>query len=201
MDGTVKRAYWIPCLLALGLIWGGALLLKNWAKSRQATAEGVAARAASIESLESLSALERRKHLQALADEVNRLNFEERRQLALQRGLDATFEQMNDAERQAFLDRTLPQGFSQIIEVFNRMSPEERRVAVERALEDLRRAEAESTEADWSRARARLEDGSLQRVVEQGFQAYLQSANAETKLDLAPVIEQIQQNVRHLQQR
>lgn len=199
MGVSMKKQYVLPCVLTLAVIWATALGLKGWAHSRQASAEAVIARAASVESLEALPSEKRRLHLQALADEVNRLSFEERRQLALRRGLDATFEQMNDAERQAFLDRTLPQGFAQIIEVFNRMTPEERRAAVDRALDDLRQAEAQATETDWSRARARLEDGSLQRVVEQGFQAYLQTANAETKLALAPVIEQIQQNVRRLQ--
>jgi lauroyl/myristoyl acyltransferase len=169
----------------------------GWSRQQQATAESVTKLAASIAS-QPLPEAERARQLDTLASQVNRLNFQERRQLALSRGLDPVFEQMTDEERQSFLDRTLPQGFAQIIEVFNKMSPEERRAAVERALDDLRRAEAESTELDWSRARARLEDGSLQRVVEQGFQAYLQTASAETKLDLAPVIEQIQQNVRKL---
>lgn len=193
----MKRVYWIPCVVLLGLIWLGASLAMGWSRQRQATAEAVTAQAATI-AAQPLPDAERARQLDTLARQVNRLNFEERRQLALSRGLDPVFEQMTDAERQAFLDRTLPQGFAQIIEVFNKMSPEERRGAVERALDDLRRAEAESTELDWSRARARLEDGSLQRVVEQGFQAYLQTASAETKLDLAPVIEQIQQNVRNL---
>jgi hypothetical protein len=197
MDGCMKRAYWIPCIVLLGLIWWGALWAMGWSRQQQATAESVTKLAASIAS-QPLPEAERARQLDTLVRQVNRLNFEERRQLALSRGLDPVFEQMTDEERQSFLDRTLPQGFAQIIEVFNKMSPEERRAAVERALDDLRRAEAESTELDWSRARARLEDGSLQRVVEQGFQAYLQTASAETKLDLAPVIEQIQQNVRKL---
>jgi hypothetical protein len=192
-----NKSWWIGGAILVG-VWAAAASLMSLARVQQSTADSVMEQAQSVV-LADLPAQEREDHLRSLAEKVNRLSFEERRQLALRRGLDLTFEAMSEGERRAFLDRTLPQGFAQIIEVFNKMSPEERRGAVERALDDLRRAEAESTEADWSRARARLEDGSLQQVVEQGFQAYLQTASAETKLDLAPVIEQIQQNVRTLQ--
>jgi hypothetical protein len=196
----MKKSAWAWAAAAILGLWLSIALVMNLARQKQATADGII-RSVELRPLASLSASDRAKQLASLADQVNRLSFEERRQLALRRGLDLTFEAMTDAERQAFLDRTLPQGFAQIIEVFNKMSKEDRQAAVERALDDLRRAESQSTEADWSRARARLEDGSLQKVVEQGFQAYLQTANAETKLDLAPVIEQIQQNVRALERR
>lgn len=194
----MRKFTWLMGLGMLAAVWGGVSVLMSAARERQASAEAVI-RQVESRPLESLQGGERAGFLDALAVQVNRLNFEERRQLGLRRGLEPLFEQMTATERQAFLDRTLPQGFAQIIEVFNRMKPEERQAAVARALDDLRRAEAEASEADWSRARARLEDGTLSRVVEEGFQAYLQTASAETKLDLAPVIEQIQQNVRALE--
>jgi len=193
------KLWWIGVggLVAIGLLSG---LLKEAAEQRKATAQAIISR---IESrpLSEVPNDERPRYLLDLARTVNRLSFEERRQLALRRGLDRSFEQMTDAEKKAFLNQTLPQGFSQIIEVFNKMKPEERRLAVERALNDLKRAEAEASDADWSRAQDRMEDGTLQQVVEQGFQSYLQTASSETKLDLAPVIEQIQQNVRSLHRR
>lgn len=194
----MKPRFWIPCLLALALIWAAAFPLKEWVAQRKATAAAIE-QFVLDQPLASLAPSERADHLRQLADQVNRLNFEERRTLALKRTLDPVVEEMTPAERQQFLDRTLPQGFAQILEVFNRMTPEERRAAVERALDDLRRAEQEAGAQGLERARARLEDGSLQRVIDQGFEAYLVHASAETKLDLAPVVEQIQQNVRRLQ--
>jgi hypothetical protein len=193
------KLWWIGAggLLAIGLLSG---FLKEAAEQRKATAQAIISRVESRPLLE-IPEGERAVYLSELARTVNRLSFEERRQLALRRGLDSSFEQMTDAEKKTFLNQTLPQGFSQIIEVFNKMKPEERRLAVERALDDLKRAEASASDADWSRAQDRLEDGTLQQVVEQGFQSYLQTASAETKLDLAPVIEQIQQNVRSLHRR
>ena len=193
------KLWWIGAggLVAIGLL---SSFLKEAAEQRKATAQAIISRVESRPLLE-IPEGERAVYLSELARTVNRLSFEERRQLALRRGLDGSFEQMTDAEKKTFLNQTLPQGFSQIIEVFNKMKPEERRLAVERALDDLKRAEASASDADWSRAQDRLEDGTLQQVVEQGFQSYLQTASAETKLDLAPVIEQIQQNVRSLHRR
>ncbi|MDX6766960.1 MAG: hypothetical protein SFU85_09225 [Candidatus Methylacidiphilales bacterium] len=191
----MKIKGWILGVLGLVVIWGVFWGLKTTAQTRKATAQAIIDRTAA-QPLASLPPQDRPGYLADLASTVNRLSFEERRQLALARGLDGTFEAMSDVERRAFLDATLPQGFNQILEVFNKMEPTERKAAVERALDDLRKADDMARGADWSRTQARIEDGTLQQVVEQGFQSYLKTASAETKLDLAPVIEQIQQNLR-----
>lgn len=194
----MKPGFWVPCLLAVITIWVLAIPVKEWAARQKATADNIQ-RLIEQQPLEQTQGPARQRYLENLAEQINRLSFEERRALALRRTLDPVVDAMTPEERTFFLDRTVPQGFAQIMEVFNRMSPEERRAAVERALDDLYLAEKEAGMQGMERARARWEDGSLQRVVEQGFEAYLRHASAETKLDLAPVIEQIQQNVRRLQ--
>lgn len=140
----------------------------------------------------------RETYLRTLADKINGLDYENRRQLGMRRVLDDTFAAMTLEERNRFLDETLPQGFQQIIERFNQMEPEERQAAVDRAMADLQELENAAGSEDIRRTRDRLEDGTLQRVIGQGFEAYLQNASAETKLDLAPLIEQIQRNMQGL---
>jgi len=192
------RVIWLIGFAGLLGIWGLVWTVKQTAANRKATATAII-RHLNEEPLSQVAPADRAAYLSDLAETVNRMGYEERRQFALRRGLDATLEQMTEEERRVYLDRTVPEGFNQILQVFNKMTPQERRVAVDRAISDLKRAEETASEEDWARARARIEDGTLQKVADQGFQTYFKTASAETMRDLVPVIEQIQHNIRKLQ--
>lgn len=191
------RVIWVIGLAGLLGIWGLVWTVKQAAANRKATATAII-RHLNDQPLSQVPPADRAAYLSDLAETVNRMGFEERRQFALRRGLDATLEQMTEEERRVYLDRTVPEGFTQILQVFNKMTPQERRVAVDRAISDLKRAQETASEEDWARARARIEDGTLQKVADQGFQTYFKTASAETMRDLVPVIEQIQHNIRNL---
>jgi len=179
----------------LGILAGGVLLIwlvagagMKLSQGQQPTVEKVVAHLE--QPIPPVTMTEpRQKYLRTLAEKVNGLDYENRRQLGMRRVLE---------ERNRFLDETLPQGFQQIIERFNQMEPEERQAAVDRAMADLQELEMAAGSEDIRRTRDRLEDGTLQRVIGQGFESYLQNASAETKLDLAPLIEQIQRNMQGL---
>jgi hypothetical protein len=181
-------------ILLIWLIAGAGMKIS---KGQQPTVEKVAAHVE--QPLPPVTMVEARaEYIDRLARQVNGLDFENRRQLGMRRVLDDTFSAMTIDERNRFLDETLPQGFEQIIERFNRMEPVERQAAVERAMADLQALESGAGTDDIRRTRERLEDGTLKRVIGEGFEAYLQNASAETKLDLAPLIEQIQRNMQGL---
>jgi len=188
----------------LGILAGGVLLIwlvagagMKLSQGQQPTVEKVVAHLE--QPIPPVTMTEpRQKYLRTLAEKVNGLDYENRRQLGMRRVLDETFASMTLEERNRFLDETLPQGFQQIIERFNQMEPEERQAAVDRAMADLQELEMAAGSEDIRRTRDRLEDGTLQRVIGQGFESYLQNASAETKLDLAPLIEQIQRNMQGL---
>ena len=73
---------------------------------------------------------------------------------------------------------------------FNEMTPEKGR-------EILKQAQQELEEQDGGQLRAgRLKDDDgevYERIVKDGLRAYYQDASAETKLDLAPLMEEMQQ--------
>ncbi|MEM6820520.1 MAG: hypothetical protein AAF558_01080 [Verrucomicrobiota bacterium] len=187
----------IAGFMGLLVIWGLGLIGMKASRDRQVTVDKVIAKVHETP-LATLQGQARQEYLAELGQMVNGLDFENRRELGLRRGLDLTFEVMNLAERQDFLNQTLPQGFQQIIERFNQMEPDERQAAVERAMSDLQQIEMNATWEERQRTKDRLEDGTLKQVINQGFEAYLKSASAETKLDLAPLIEQIQRNMQGL---
>lgn len=180
----------------MAAIWGIALIALRGIREQKPTAERLLAFVESRD-LDSLHGAERERHLQALADRLNRLPFEERRELREGRALEGVFRKMLPEEQGQFLDRTLPTGFREVMEAFNKMTSEERRKHVERALRDMR---ARAGEADPGRIEERLADGQARKIIDQGLQSFYRDSTAETKMDLAPLIEEIQaqmQGFRH----
>jgi len=174
-------------LLLIALLWAVALAGMRWADEQRVTAEKLAAFIESTD-LASLSGEQRRGFIDDLADRVNRLPFEQRRDLRLDRTLERTFFAMTEAERDRYLDLTLPRGLSQMMEALNNMTTDQRREIVDRALEDLRRAERDRGRTGEDR----LGEQAARRIINEGMASYFSDASAETKIDLQPVIEQIQ---------
>ncbi|MCC6354265.1 MAG: hypothetical protein IT577_10290 [Verrucomicrobiae bacterium] len=191
-----RHRHWVGLALAVAAIWGIALIALRGIREQKPTAESLLAFVESRD-LDSLHGAERERHLQALADRLNRLPFEERRELREGRALEGVFRKMLPEEQGQFLDRTLPTGFREVMEAFNKMTSEERRKHVERALRDMR---ARAGEADPGRIEERLADGQARKIIDQGLQSFYRDSTAETKMDLAPLIEEIQaqmQGFRH----
>jgi flagellar motor component MotA len=67
----------------------------------------------------------------------------------------------------------------------DKMSPEERKSFVKRGLEEI--AEGR-TEEDLKRTRE-MDADVIEKVTSEGMKAYFQKASADTKMDLAPLME------------
>jgi len=178
-------------LLAIGLvIWLAALAGIHWARSMKPTPEGIAAYLDKRGDLNSLAAAERTEVIDRMARDLNRLTLEQRQEL--RRGnhrFDTFFTQLTPAERSDFLDRTLPEGFKQMMGAFNKMKPEQRKKFIQRTLDDLDKIENEGMRP----ADRALEDAQTQKIINQGLDSFYNDANADVKLEMAPVIERMQQ--------
>jgi hypothetical protein len=141
--------------------------------------------------LEAREPAERAEVIAAMASKVNRLEFEARRELQRTGRARDFFEAMTDEEQSHYLDLTLPEGFKQVMVALNKMKPEKRQELVERALENIEKG-GPPEDAD----RPPVDDAMMQKIVVQGMTAFYEDANAEVKMDFAPVIEQIQQSLR-----
>lgn len=184
-------------LLAIGLvIWLVALAGIHWARSMKPTPASMEAYLATRGDLSSLTEAERTEVIDRMARDLNRLTLEQRQEL--RRGnsrFDTFFAQLTPAERSDFLDRTLPEGFKQMMLAFNKMEPAKRKKFVQRALDDLDKIESEGMRP----ADRALEDAQAQKIINQGLDSFYNEANADVKLEMAPVIErmqQVMQNVR-----
>lgn len=138
------------------------------------------------------SEAKRTKFADRIAARVNRLDFEERRKLQRTPEAREFFESMSDAERSRYLDLTLPEGFKQVMLALNKMKPDKRREIVAKALERIDRNDPAAESED----RTQADEAMMKKIAAQGMTSFYEEANAEVKMDFAPVIEQIQQSLR-----
>jgi hypothetical protein len=110
------------------------------------------------------------------------------------RKLDGFFKALTPAEQTRFLDLTLPAGFKQMMEAFNKMEPAKRKEFVNKALDEMKKHEGEQPPPD---APDKL-DANAEKMINQGLKSFYSEASAETKMDLSPLLEQMQRNLQGL---
>ena len=179
---------WLKTALALAALWALTLGGIHWLRASKPTAGSVTDYLAHA-NLGGKSASDRARLIGRAGDQLNDLGFEDRQQLQRSGVTRQFFLSMTPAEQMAFLDATLPADFKQLMEVFNKMEPAKRKQFVSHAVEEMRKHEGEQ------HPHSDLEEKVGQRVADQGLKAFYSDADADTKLDLAPLIEQMQRNL------
>jgi len=161
------------------------------AQHTKVTAEKVRAYAESVD-LSKLSAADRAKAVDKLADMVNALSPEERRQERRER--DSTgerwFNQMTDDEKGQFIEKTMPSGMKQMLASFEQMPEEQRKRAVDRAVKQMAEEQARG---GVGQNQAPVSDELRQKAIRIGLQQFYNQSSAQTKAELAPLLEQLQQ--------
>jgi hypothetical protein len=183
---TLRRVLTVAAGVAI--LWMVVLAAIHFLHFLEPTAASTAAWA-QRQNWSGLTSAERARRLAMLADQMNQLSFAERQKLFARRGLEPLTKQMTDEERLSLMDQTMTKGFAQVMDAINRMKPEDRRRMVEQALENMKK---------WNPPQDHppaLDNAAMQKVIQTGFSSYLQNASAASKLDLAPLIEQIQINM------
>jgi len=179
-------------LVALVLVWGVAWGLMRWAGAARPTPEKVKAFAAEND----LSAIEnpeeRKRVIDELATMLNGLEPSEVRELEEGAGDDPRrdfFRELTPEEQFFFLERRVGRAFQQMMQSFNEMEREERRKIVDRSLKRMQEERG---------GPGRLEEADPEianKITQAGLKSYYEDANAETKLDLAPLLEEMQRSM------
>lgn len=142
-----------------------------------------------------LSGIERQKAIGKVEREVNRLDFKQRRDLRSQREINAFFAKLSLEEKKDFLAATLPRGFQELMRAINSMDPERRRAFIDQALREMDDQEANGEDPVAG------DPEMANKIADAGMQAYYESASAEVKLELAPVIEKLQERLQNMRPR
>lgn len=170
-------------VLILTAVWilAGAVIF--WMRAARPTPASLAAYI-DRHPIENLGPAQRAKEIEAIARQLNKLNFDQRQEFRRLKTDRRLFQQMTPEERARFLDLTLPEGYRQLMIALNKMQPERRKKLVQRALDDI--------EKDRPEIAGRLDQAEVQKFISQGMESFYKEASSDVKLDFAPVIEQLQ---------
>jgi hypothetical protein len=183
--------------VAICAIWLAALAGYRIARNAKMTAEKVRAYAESVD-ISKLSGAARAKAIRDLADKLNALSLEERRKARLERVSWAWFDRMTEEEKAGFIDATMPTGFKQMLASFEQLPEEKRRRSIDDALRRLREARDQlaTGQAGGNQGGTNsppvLSDELQAKVRSIGLKTFYGQSSAQTKAELAPVLEELQ---------
>ena len=190
----MSRGLLLKVALVLVVLWGAVWAVAGLAGKRTATPEKVVTMLQENPLADEEDEADRREAIEKAADQINRLDFNQRQELREMEndpGAGAFFESMDEEEMAYFVELTIEQHFKEAMKAFNAMEPEERQKMINRAMKEMERDQSENGRGDLADL-GDEERETLKKVAEEGMRAYYQEASAETKMDLAPLLEKIQ---------
>ena len=188
-----KPVVW--AIAALAMIWLVAGVAYTVIKNAKVTPEKVRAYVETTD-FGKLTGADRAAALRKLAAMLNRLSLEERRNLRLDRSAYRWFEQMTEEEKGEFLEATMPTGFKQMINAFEEMPEDRRRRTVDQAVKSLKDArEKMATDGQMPPPGTNavvLSEELQQKVATIGLKSFYSQSSAQSKAELAPLLEEMQ---------
>ncbi len=194
-----RRRAILFAVIGLVVAWAVALTGYYIAQHSKVTADKVANYMRDVD-LTRLSREGRAKALRELAKKMNALSVEERRRARLEGEWEKWFAEMDENEKATFLETTLPSGFKQMLNAFEQLPEAKRRQAIDRTLRELAKArEAMAAEdpggAPWhgrTNHFGQLSPELQKKVVSVGLKSFYNESSAQTRAELAPVVEEMQ---------
>ncbi len=178
--------------MVLALVWAAVFAARSFASSKRVTAERLDREVRELDFADwsaspgsGAEAKEREGEIRRIADMVNRLDFQERQKNRESRSGEKFFRKLSTQEKNLFIDLTIMESMGRFMEALDQMPEEQRRKFVEQGLREIREGR---TEAEMERAKG-MDDRLLAKISEEGMRAYFDKASADTKLDLAPLME------------
>ncbi len=184
----------VQAALVLALVWGVVWGVRAYAGSRKITTErlqeriaraGFADQSQADATLNPAEQRRREQELREIAGMVNRLDFHEREKNRRSRSAEEFFRKLSPQEKNLFIELTVMETMDRFMESLDAMPPEQRRRFVEQGLKEIQSGQ---TEADIARAE-QLGADLLDKISREGMRAYFEKSSAQTKLDLAPLMD------------
>jgi pyruvate-formate lyase len=193
----------LKAALVLVVVWTCVWGIRAYAGSRKITAERVNRAVAEANfsdwsaqtgSPSASEAGRREEELRKIANLVNRLDFQEREKNRENRSGEAFFRKLAPDEKSLFIDLTIVESMGRFMESLDSMKPEQRKKFVDQGLKAINegRTKAEMERAD------QLGADLLDKISQQGMKAYFEKSSPDTKLDLAPLMEAMNESMQGL---
>lgn len=187
-----KQAVLLKGLAVLALVWVVVFAVRSFAASKKITAESLNREVRELKFEDwsenpgaGAAVKEREKEVRRIADMVNRLDFAEREKNRQNRAGEDFFQKLSMGEKNLFIELTIVESMSKFMEALDQMPEEQRKSFVEKGLKEIQEGR---TAEEMERARE-MDESLLTKISEEGMRAYFDKASADTKLDLAPLME------------
>jgi len=198
-----RRDVIVRAALVLAIVWGCVWGVRAYAGSRKITAERVnheitaahfADWSGETSATDATEARRREKELHRIAEMVNRLDFQEREKNRENRTGESFFRKLAPGEKSLFIELTIVESMSRFMESLDAMKPEQRKKFVEQGLKEINEGRTKSEMARADELGADL----LDKISQQGMKAYFDKSSADAKLDLAPLMEAMNETMQGL---
>jgi len=198
-----RREVFIKAALVLILVWGVVWGIRAYAGSRKITADLVNREVAEAnftdwsdrtDAANPAEAARREKELRKIAGLVNRLDFKEREKNRDNRTGETFFRKLAPNEKGLFINLTVVESMGRFMESLDAMKPDQRRKFVEQGLKEIQDGR---TEEEMARAEE-LGADLLDKITQEGMKAYFEKSSTNTKLDLAPLMEAMNETMQGL---
>ena len=188
-----RRSAIVKAVLVLVVVWALVWGIRSYAGSRKITAERVNSEVAAAHfsdwsnnaALNAAEAKRREKSLRNIAALVNRLDFQEREKNRDNRTGEDFFRLLSPSEKSLFIELTVAESMNSFMKALDVMKPEQRKKFVEQGLKDIQNGR---TKDNMARTDA-MSDELMEKISQEGMRAYFEKSNSDTKLDLAPLMD------------
>ena len=189
-----KQAAILKGIAVLVVVWAVVSGVRSFASSKKITAEYIDREIRELKFEDwsenpgtGAAAKEREEELRRIADMVNRLDFAEREKNRNNRSGEEFFRKLSTNEKNLFIDLTIVESMSRFMEALDQMPEAQRKSFVEKGLKEIQEGR---TAEEMERAKE-MDETLLTKISEEGMRAYFDKASADTKLDLAPLMEKM----------
>jgi hypothetical protein len=198
-----RRNVVFKALAVLTVVWLAVWGVRGFAGSKKVTAERLDQHVRSANFADwseqetppdAAEAKRREADLREIAGMVNRLDFQEREKNRRNRSGEEFFRKLSPPEKNLFIDLTVMESMNRFMEALDAMPPEQRRRFVEQGLQEIQQGQ---TEEEMARAKE-LGPDLLEKISQQGMRAYFEKSGTQAKLDLAPLMEAINETMQGL---
>lgn len=193
----------VPAAIALGCIWAGLAIVMSFTEDYISSPEKILRMVnnAPWRNGKKPSPAERKQYLDELAKFYVMLDMEQRGRLreADTKGETMFFlAELTDSERKDYLAKILEAQFQPLMKAWPHISKEERRKILGASRSEMRRQGRDTTSLEKL---AEGDGGVFDKIVEEGISEYYQGGDDNRKINLAPLMEELQARVQGIRRR
>ncbi len=181
-------------VIGLVLLWGVVFAVIKVSGSLKPTPEKIETYTEENPLSEIEDPKKRREVIGNVADMLNQLDPEQFRRFAKKADdgrdrLDRYFGELSPDEQSFFMEKRIGKAFKQMMQAFNDMDSGQRRKIIDRSLKRMQ------DNPDGRPGEGDVTPEMTEKIATAGMKAFYSDASADTKLDLAPLMEEMQRTM------